>query len=312
MQGFTLVELLVATLLGAAVIGSVAQALVHSSRSFARAEALAELQQHAHVALRYLAADIRLAGHWGALRRAADIEGRATPAGANPLGLPLPARCDSAFTTRLTVPIELGLSVDAWGCALNGRPDSDALAVRFVGAAPESPQRGRLQLAGDTRSARLVADGSAAPTGPGASVRDLQVRGYYVAPSSTLFPGQPVLRRLTLAARTSGPLYVDEEIAPGVEYFRAAAHIDTDGDGLADERTAAGDTRLQALSAEFRPVVRTIAVDIAVVVRSDAPSWPGTGEFRAELPGGDVRLPDDGYLRLAARRTVLLRNAQWQ
>ncbi|MEO0616909.1 MAG: PilW family protein [Pseudomonadota bacterium] len=308
-QGLTLVELLVAAVMGSVVLGAVAQLLVVSSRHYARTETLAQMQEQADVAIRFLRDDLRMAGHWGALRDAAAIGGSARSDDPNPSGLALPARCAPRFTTDLVIAVALHTTPDAWGCRIAARDDSHALSLRYASAEAFAPQTNRLQIVGDTETAQLTtrAQTPDAPT-PGAGIRDLAVRGYYVAPASTLFPDQPVLRRMTLNALTSGPRYIDEEITPGVEAFRVAAHVDFDGDGAADTLIPANHPALARRDATGAADHPPLAVTVAVVVRSETARWRGAGAHTFEVPGASLHFPDDGFLRIAAITTVRVRN----
>ncbi|MEM6807931.1 MAG: PilW family protein [Pseudomonadota bacterium] len=310
-RGLTLVELLVAALMGSIVLGAVVQLLVVSSRHYARTETLAQMQEQADVAIRFLRDDARMAGHWGALRDAAVIEGGARADDPNPAGLALPARCAPRFTTDLLRAVEVRTTTDAWGCRVTARTDSHALALRYASAEAFAPQANRLQLVGDTEAARLTLRAQTPDASiPGAGIRDLAVRGYYVAPSSTVFPDQPVLRRMTLNALTSGPRYIDEEITPGVEVFRIAAHIDLDGDRVADTIVPAGHPALgrpDAMGAATHP---PIALTLAVVVRSETARWRGVGAHTFEASDETLHFPDDGYLRVMSIATVRMRNAR--
>ena len=312
-RGLTLVELLVAALMGSIVLGAVVQLLVVSSRHYARTKTLAHMQEQADVALRFLRDDLRMAGHWGALRDPAAISGRARVDDANPSGLTLPTRCAARFTTDLMRAVEVHATPDAWGCRVTAQPESHALALRYASAEAFAPQVNRLQLEGDTESAQLTLRAQTPnASAPGASVRDLTVRSYYVAPSSSVFPDQPVLRRMTLNALTSGPRYIDEEITPGVEVFRVAAHIDLDDDGAAETLVPAGHPALARLDASGAASHPPMALTIAVVVRSESARWRGTGAHTFELADETVNIPDDGYLRLSATTTVRVRNAPVQ
>ncbi|MEM9057204.1 MAG: PilW family protein [Pseudomonadota bacterium] len=309
--GLTLVELLVAALMGSIVLGAVAQLLVVSSRHYARTETLAHMQEQADVALRFLRDDLRMAGHWGALRDAAAIEGGARVDDANPSGLALPARCTPRFTTDLVRAVEVHTTPDTWGCRVRARADSHTVALRYASAEVFAPQANRLQLVGDTEAARLTLRARAPDASlPGASIRDLAVRGYYVAPRSSVFPDQPVLRRMTLNALTSGPRFIDEEITPGVEVLRIAAHVDLDGDGAADTVVPAGHPALGRLDATGAAVHPPIALTLAVVVRSETARWRRAGAHSFEVPDDTLHFPEDGYLRVASIETVRVRNAR--
>ena len=306
--GFTLVEVLVAMTAGLVVIGSALQALALNSRHHARNSDLAVLQDQANAALRFIARDLRLAGHFGLAGAGADVQGRSVDGDDNPLGLPIPGRCDAAFVLSLHRSVEIAPNADRWNCGVTAVGGADTLVLRSAGAEVVAPQAARLQLAAALGDGRITA--STVANAGEFERRHLQIYGYYVAERSTLFPDQPVLRRLTLRALTSGPLFVDEEVTAGIETLQLRAAIDTDLDGLADMWIDANDPRLAERTAGGGLRFPPLAIEVGIVVRSESPVWHDGAPPVLDLADRRWTPPDDGYLRLVARRTVRLRNAR--
>ena len=309
-RGLSLPELMVAMSIGLVILGAVVQALVLTSHQYRRAETLAQMQEHAAIALRFVREDLQMAGHWGLVSRATQIDGRATPAAVNPRALKLPTQCAPVLTTRLAFAIELARDTSGWGCANSNVALADGLVVRFAAAGIATPQRGRLQVDGNPLSARLIDDGNvSSTTGMPGALHDLQVMGYYVAPSSTVFPEQPVLRRVTLTATTRGPRFIDEEITAGVEALQVSVDVDSNGDGIADRTLQAGDADLALVDGHGAPLLTPMAVHVALIMRSESPRWRAVPGKRFRLADLDWQAPSDGHLRIAASQSVRLRNA---
>ena len=308
-RGATLLELLVALAVGLLILGTITQSLAYSSRAFGRTEALADMQAQADLALRFLADDIRMAGHWGLAGAARHLDGRSVPGNVNPGGLPAPTRCAATFTLDLARAVTAARSIDGWGCDTRAVPESDSLVLRAAATHTRAAQPNRLQLIVQPGFGEIVSDGGALPGTTPARRHDLAVHGYYVAPSSTAFPDQPVLRRMTLSALTSRPILIDEEIAAGVESLQVAVSVDSNGDGLVDETLHAGDPRLSLADGDGLPLLKPVSVHVWVIVRSATAGW--SESTQKTLVAGDVSVtpPADGRLRFVASQTVWIRNA---
>lgn len=308
-SGLTLLELLTALTIGIVLIGAIIQVAVLHSQQFARTEALAALQEQAATALRLIRADIRMAGHAGLAGSVARINGRSLAAADNPSALATPSRCPPRFTLAAGLAVAAAASVDHWHCQVTAIAGNDALALRYASAAIHPPQHNRLQLASRVGEAQLIDDGLL-PSAAGLAwqLQHWQVFGYYIAPSSTLFPGRPVLRRLTLNAMTTGPLYIDEEITVDVERLKLRLAIDGDMDGVADRWVAPDDPLLAVMQANATPLHPPLAVEVSLVLKSELPNWPDTTPPTLTLAGGDWTPPVDGHLRLATVAIIDIAN----
>lgn len=67
-RGMTLIEILVAMLIGAALLAGVISIFVNSKQTYRTQEAMSRLQENARFAMDFLARDIRVADFWGCMR----------------------------------------------------------------------------------------------------------------------------------------------------------------------------------------------------------------------------------------------------
>lgn len=63
--GMTLVELMIALLIGAFLLGGVLQIFINSKQTYRMQEGLSRLQENGRFAMEFLSSDIRMAGYWG-------------------------------------------------------------------------------------------------------------------------------------------------------------------------------------------------------------------------------------------------------
>ncbi len=63
--GMTLIEILIALLIGAFLLGGVLQIFVSSKQTNRMQENLSRLQENGRFAMNFLTKDIRMAGYWG-------------------------------------------------------------------------------------------------------------------------------------------------------------------------------------------------------------------------------------------------------
>ncbi|MEM6817240.1 MAG: PilW family protein [Pseudomonadota bacterium] len=308
--GITLIEIMIALGIGIAITGTIAQALALTSDGYRRSEALALMQEQADVALRFLTEDIRMAGHWGLAGSAQNIEGRSIPGDANPLRLMLPRRCHADFILDLGAPVLVSDAPDIWGCGANAVPLSDAIALRSLGPNTVEPDSPRLQVITAPGHGMVQTQHRDLPLAHRPSQRhNLLVHGYYVAARSTLFPDQPVLRRMTLSSLSSRPYVLDEEVAQGIETMQIVVLVDSDADGAADMTLETGDPRLERRDEHGTTELVVVGVRFWLVVRSETGGW-SRGPARPLALGRHSYLPpDDGRLRFVASQTVWVRNS---
>lgn len=223
----SLVELLVAMALGLLLTFGMASLHARILQLSFETSRVADAQDTVRIALAVLEYDLVHAGYWGLVPAADQITGRRSDP--TPLAVAVSGDCDTHWA------IDLERTVEAWSggwplaCAPFGGavPTSAGLVLRRAATRATAPDGGVLQVYADPWHGRLHADGALAD--PGAEVRDLVARAYYVSPRSTGDAARPSLRRKTLQR---GPRVVDEEIVPGIAAMHVTVGVDTDPPGM--------------------------------------------------------------------------------
>lgn len=333
-RGFSLVELLVALVIGSFLIVGAVTLYVRSSAAYAVNETLAGLQETARFALATLEPDIQMAGYWGLTGGGSRMRGSTRN-----LPLALSARathCGDGFALDLHRPADGTNNSYGLPCAASGggaAADTDMLITRHAEPVQSTASSERLQIYTTRAGTGHTVFLSDTPPGPigldpalgaSAEIHDLSVRAYYIARSSTGQTGLPALRRKVLQGGPSvGPSLGDEEIMPGVEDLQIRFGIDPgaddDGDGVPDDRNADGQPdRYNGIAARYvdpgDPALETsvvVAVRLWLRVRAETPEaeYADTKAYSyadtSFIPAG----ADAAYRRLLVSRTIQLRNA---
>lgn len=270
LRGLSLVELMVALVIGSLLIVGALTVYANSRGTYAVNEAVARLQEQGRYAISVVEPDIELASYYGftnspdtlrlvrgsapqvVLATAAGLRQAplppAAPEPAAPAGLDTGAvvACGINFALDVLRPVQgsndaYELGPDPTGdCAAFGAgaaPASDTLTLRRASVEPVDAAAGRIQLFASRltsqKSQLLFADGVApADVDDDHRVHDLLVRTYYVSQDSDERPGQPSLRMKALGSVGGAPGFVDTEILSGVEDIQVQFGIDTgDYDG---------------------------------------------------------------------------------
>lgn len=344
-SGVSLIELMVALLLGLFLIFGAVTIYNQSRSTFRTTEAVARLQEVARLAFDVLEADVRMASYWGLNNRAEFIVNRASSTG----GLPSP------FTTT---PIDQGVRMSQCGAAnsnwaidldryIDGSNNSytltcgpfggaastasDTLVIRRgAEVAPTALDPDRIYLQTSRIQGTLFVPSSsctdpasaacipAAYAPPASQSRALVVHAYYISTRSTLRADVPSLRRKTFGnvnAGTASDAITDEEIVPGVEDMQVCLGVDTNGDTNIDSYVNPG-----AVAATASVVSATIWLRI----RSEDRDLSGVdGNSYVPVPTDDATAlsqcgaaavmaaaftPNDRFRRIVVSKTIQLRN----
>lgn len=307
--GFTLVEVMVASLLAVLAVASALSVVARGRGAYRSVESQGRVQETARAALDLLAADIHLAGYLGLAPAGTAVTG------STPVGTPAPAGLGAGGGCVASLALDLAHAVSGTDGVLAAAPGvplgcraspqgrsaagADTLVLRHASADAVRPAAGRLQIESTRRAARLLADGTAT-LGAAGRVHDVEVGAYYVSTDSTGLNGRPSLRRKRLVGGTA-PSFQDEELVAGIEDLQVEAV-------LQGSDTGANSTRYRRLD-DIDDGDRVRALRVWVLVRSDVaePSpvpLPALSYANRELPPETSR-----YRRLLASRTFELRNA---
>jgi type IV pilus assembly protein PilW len=274
--GFSLVELMLATLIGSLLIAASLAMLAQSRARWRAAENQAALEERALFALAALEQDVQMAGFWGRHSQGAWVS--------NPDKLT--ARCNGNDVTAWAFAFDRAVEADngqnsapcrAFGGNVDG---SDTLTLRHAGQHITLPESGNLYLFSNHMGSRLYMAGNSAfsPDNSGVT-HTVHVHHWYVDRSST--EGQlPALRRHALIGNG---LMQSQEIIPGIEDMQISVGIDQDEDGSTDTFVDPGE--------EGGAPLRTVRILLTVV--------------------GPLAEPDGRRQRIKVARSIWLRNESY-
>lgn len=215
MRGFTITELVVATLLVALLIAGGLTAWMHGRAAWQQASIEQILAERAQYVFATLEPELQMAGYFGPSPAPAPLAADSIPVAAQ--------SCGVALVRRLDVPVEAALAY-ALPCAARGGgavAGSMQLIVRRASTQLAAATTGRAQWLGSTSSGQLVwneAGGIGTPAG--FERRDLLLRVYYVARNADGDAATPALRVKNLTSIAGAPAFIDTEVMPGVEILQ--------------------------------------------------------------------------------------------
>lgn len=332
--GFSLTELMVATVISAIVIAAALALYARLRADYRVSERIARLQEQARLAMSVIEPDIELAGYYGftnitetihfvrgsdpgtVLAEPAELRQFPLQAG-DPLPAPvgsLPSgahACGVNFAIDVSMPVQGANDVFALGrsrtSACNpyqGRAQAgaDTLTLRRVATRTSVAEANRIQIyavRAASQSRQLLFDDGAAP-GPldaDRHIHDWIVRSYYIAQDSVSQRNWPALRVKALTRSGSNAVFDDDEVMPGIEDLQVQFSTGT-----------------RYVDPDFvdLPRAQVVAVRIWLRVRSDE-AEPGFADARTYRYANVVYTPagaERSYRRTVISRTVAVRNAR--
>ncbi len=320
--GMTLVELMIAVLIGSFVMLGAVAIYSQSRSSYKLSDAVSRLQENARFAVSHLQPDIRLAKYWGRNREPSLI---AVPAG-------LLVTCDDGTDASDWALQNLGQELavaddnfnapaptDPQPCPANtgARPQSDMLILRRASGQVVPVTPGNIQVLSDLTTGQVFSGALPAGLPATAEVRDVVINVYYVDNGSNLSVTLPSLRRKTLV---NGGVLQDEEIMAGVENLQIQYGVDTDNDQTVERYVDPDDPIVTPADPNFLPNAEIIAVRLWLLMRSNqyeagyvdlGPYITPDANVPPIVPAGNA--PAVGnypqpYRRLQVSKTILLRN----
>lgn len=329
-SGVSLIELMVALVLGLFLIFGAVTIYSKSRSTYRTTESVARLQETARYAMDVIEPDVRMASYWGLASRPDYIINRAGPGVADtPADLAAADavinECGNNWLINLDQYIEgvngagrtdFGLDcnpfrTNAW------QPDTDILVIRRGGESqPNTLVEDRLYLQTSRIQGTLFVAGNCddpkdpscipadyAP--PASETRELVTTAYYISSQSTARTDVPSLRRKRLV----GGAILDEEVASGVEDLQIRFGVDTNNDTNADEyvdpQANPADYGGQIVSATIWLRVRAEDREVGFV---DDRIYDYADNDAAGEP--DLTVPNDGFRRFVISKTIQLRNTR--
>lgn len=248
-QGFTIVELMIAMMLGLMLAGAMVAVFVDSRQSYNTSETVMRMQDDARQALRELSTDLTMAGFWAELLVPTDITPDANLAVATdcgPAGVPWVYRAVVPGTSQS---LALTAIDNATGAAVNASHSciaasevevgSDVIAIkRVAGTSSAATSNNTVYLRTNGTLGMLYRKPEAAPAAIPAPFWDWEYRPriYYIRNFAfAAGDGIPTLCRKVLRYSSAPPTMAGagatECLAQGVESLQIEFGLDSDADG---------------------------------------------------------------------------------
>jgi type IV pilus assembly protein PilW len=312
--GMTLIEMMVAMLIGTILIGGAITVYTQSQANYRTADSMARLQENVRFALDSLEPDIQLARFWGLTNEPGLID--ATGPQVSCAGATNAQATDFAFALRQLTAVEARDDQYDLDCpGRNPRLNSDVLVVRHASPRQNALSVGQVQIESNISGGDLFDDGISPNRDPPREIRDVVVNAYYIG-ESNFDPNLPALRRLSLVDGGAQGRLVDQEVIPGVENLQVQFGLDTDGDPNGNvDRYVDGDNPLAVPAAGNRIVavrlwllVRAETNETGQGFRDDRLYAPADANLAPIQPGVTAGYPDS-FRRIAVSKTIFLRNS---
>lgn len=303
--GLTLVELMIAMVLGLLVLSSVLGVFVASSSSVSRTGQYNQLQESARLALRLMREEIAQAGFWG------ELTGDSLNLGSVQVMAAVGNDCVGEGDNNGSMPAQRGHFRFLWAykqtasprmaCSQEALDGSHVLQIkRAVGPAQEvaTLDSNRYYLLANASRGVLFA-GNTLPTPVLTQGRywEFQHRVFYVERRDD---GMPVLKWRQLYVNGG---MVEEELVEGVETLQLRLGVDSTGDGSVDSYLLPA-----ALSqAQWEGALTLVSVSLFLVIRGAEADHLARQTLTLTLPEGTLSF-DDGIPRRLFSATVMLRN----
>lgn len=336
--GVSLVELMVAVLIGSILMGAALSVFVESRATSQANQAVARLQENGVFAADEISRSLELAGYWGASSSTGLIGGRTIRTnGALGTASTLAAGTGNCTSTA-GYPWYTDLSRPVEGFDTNGEPDGAEANDAFISCIPDSTYLGPAEGpagASDILVVRYVepepvavADlesnnvyirssptggqmfiGTTQPSGVSGSIYRLRAYAYYVSQFyENVGDGIPTLKRASLddtgGLRTipgaTSPA-VEDIVIPGIESFHVQFGIDTGGSGSAN-------IYVNANSVAADQWDDVVAVRFWLIVRDEAAEKDFVNDASYTLPQRAFAPGGDAFRRVRISRTVQVRN----
>lgn len=318
--GLSLVELMIAMLLGILIVGGMAALFVQNKNSYNQDERVARMQEDARFALNEIVRDVELAGFWSNLLNPVSIVVDDE--------LAITQDCGDGTANWMYTPLQAVTAYDKptngnaistmFGCidASAYRAGTDAIAIKRVEGMPmERKDNPDDDLADSEVYLRTNGVLGLLYTNASTFTPDAVIAGvaqnwrympriYYVRNyAATAGDGIPTLCRYYLDFSAATPTSTEECLARGVENLQIEYGIDTDTDGVANQYFS-NPTAAQLQS-------QLVSVRIYLLMRSVEPD-PGYTNIKMYNLGNTVYdpNPDDNFYRRVYTTTVLVRNTR--
>ncbi|WP_406610615.1 PilW family protein [Agarivorans sp. JK6] len=327
-QGFTLIEWLIAIVIGLFLTAGISSFLVASQRSTESTYHSEQLMESGRIAMHLITRDLRMVGFFGEytgnpMVRGSGVELVATDVtaandctidwiGSTPEGSfpSVDGRFSSLFVGQINSSNSLNGQYSCVSSRSNLVVDSDVIGIkRVIGSPIQSAgelDSDRYYFAANAASAQIFTSADPWPTEtvmPGRQIWEYQHIVYYLDVSAQ--SGLPVLRQLYLDNNSGMQILGSGPLVEGIERMRVLLGVDTDTtqDGVVNDFVSSDNVTPQQWSEG-----RVIGAKVFLLVRSLTEDKNYTNGNSYELGDLSVAAANDHYRRALFESVVSLRN----
>ncbi|MGB5442299.1 MAG: PilW family protein [Gammaproteobacteria bacterium] len=304
-KGFTLVELMIALLLGLILMAGVISIFMSSKQSYAAVHVLARLQENGRYGMDIISADLRRAGY---LSGNANVDTIGGTEGVSTTD-------DSCLTSgstwgRMIERRVFGLDDSNTGYACipgSAYTRGDVLTLRYASPVEAASfSANRVYLRSSLFEGRIFKGSSEASNtileNP-QTTRELVAHSYYIGPSSVECPAGTAVPALHWLSMDDNGQPASEELMVGAEHLQLQYGVDTDANGSVEQFLDA-DTVSTNAAFDWDDV---IAVRVWLLVRGEC-AETGLDNTNTYTMGDQTYTPNDNFRRQLYTTTVMLRN----
>ncbi|MFB2651933.1 PilW family protein [Shewanella seohaensis] len=311
--GMSLVELMVAMVIGLFLTAGVFTMFSMSSSNVTTTSQFNQLQENGRIALAIMERDLSQLAFMG------DMTGTDFVLGANAFispGTVVNNDCSGGGVNNASLPnnqpahfrrlwgYEEGVSGPSFSCLNSVKSNTDVLQIkRFIGPnlLPAALSSSSYYAAATSSQVVFFNGGGAVPILDNARFWEYQHHIYYIRDD---VDGIPILRRRTLT--TGNGMNNEEQLVEGIENIRVSYGFDNDGDDVPDSFLPAEDVTNMMWDNEL--FQRLVALKIYVLVRSIQEDMTYTNETTYQLGDKEITKPSDHFRRKVMSTTVVLEN----
>ncbi|UXK07686.1 PilW family protein [Shewanella putrefaciens] len=306
--GLSLVELMVAMVIGLFLTAGVFTMFSMSSSNVTTTSQFNQLQENGRIALAILERDLSQLGFMG------DMTGTDFVLGSNTqVNIAAVANdCVGDGLNNATLPnntpahfrrlwgYEQGVGASPFDCLNNVNNNTDVVQIkRLIGPSLAAPSGNNIFVVANASQA-IFFTGNSSPTMTNGRIWEYQHHVYFISNDTAK---TPVLRRKTL---TNSGMNNDEQLVEGIENLRILYGFDNDGDDTPDSFLSA--ENVSNLMWENQTFQRLVALKLFVLVRSVQVDASYTNKTQYQLGDKTIEAPKDSYRRKVMSTTVVLEN----
>ncbi|MCL1141470.1 PilW family protein [Shewanella gaetbuli] len=310
-SGMSLVELMVAMLIGLFLTAGVFTMFSMSSSNVTTTSQFNQLQENGRIALAIMERDISQLGFMGDITGTDFIVGNNTQV----LSAAVPNDCVGDGVNNATLPqnepshfrrlwgYEQGASGSVpFSCLTDVVDGTDVLQIkRLIGPPTTTPTNASRHYVATTANEAIFFTGNqSTPTLENGRFWEYQHHIYYIRNDGDI----PVLRRRVLSV-TNG-MKNEEQLVEGIENMRILYGFDNDGDSTPDRYVPASEVTTLMWDNEL--FQRLVAVKVFLLVRTIQADRTYTNETQYELGDKTILAPKDNFRRKVMSTTIMLEN----